>query len=90
MLGLPAQRVSDEIRQMIEGKLHACSWWHLQAPPVDQFTGESAELCFEDWLPSLERTATWNDSSEQEKFLQLDRCLRGKAPGVELTAGGRS
>ena len=52
--------------------------WHLKkgkATPVDLFTDESAELRFKDWLPSLERAATWNNWSEQEKFLKLARHL---------------
>ena len=30
-----------------------------KAPPVDQFTGENAEVQLEDWLPALERVAAW-------------------------------
>lgn len=33
-----------------------------KAPPVDSFSGEKAELHFEDWLPSLERATKWNIS----------------------------
>ena len=50
-----------------------------KAPPVDPFSGETAELRFEDWLPSLERAATWNNWSEEEKLMQLAGYLRGKA-----------
>ena len=50
-----------------------------KAPPVDSFSGESAELRFEDWLPSLERASTWNDWSEQEKLIQLAGHFRVKA-----------
>ena len=32
-----------------------------KAPPVDQFTGDpKGELNFDDWLPTLERAAKWN------------------------------
>ena len=32
-----------------------------KAPPIDSFTGENAEICFDDWIPTLERAATWNN-----------------------------
>ena len=50
-----------------------------KAPPVDLFTGESSDVLWEDWLPTLERTATWNNWTENEKLLQLAGHLRGKA-----------
>ena len=31
---------------------------HGKVPPVDPFTGESEEVLWEDWLPTLERAAT--------------------------------
>ena len=31
-----------------------------KAPPIDSFTGEDPEMRFEDWLPSLDRAAEWN------------------------------
>ena len=50
-----------------------------KAPPVDLFTGESSDVLWEDWLPTLEWTATWNNWTESEKLLQLAGHLRGKA-----------
>ena len=50
-----------------------------KAPPVDSFTGEKQEVRFEDWLPTLERAATWNGWSSDEKLMQLAGHLRGKA-----------
>ena len=50
-----------------------------KAPPVDPFKGSDPELRFEDWLPTLERAATWNGWSEDEKLMQLVGHLRGKA-----------
>lgn len=50
-----------------------------KAPPVDLFTGENSDVLWEDWLPTLERTATWNNWTENEKLLQLAGHLRGKA-----------
>ena len=50
-----------------------------KAPPVDPFKGSDPELRFEDWLLTLERVATWNGWSEDEKLMQLAGHLRGKA-----------
>ena len=50
-----------------------------KAPPVDAYTGSDPELRFEDWLPTLERTAKWNNWSGEEKLMQLAGHLRGKA-----------
>ena len=49
------------------------------APPVDPFSGDRPDLSFEDWLPSLERAATWNGWTNDEMLLQLAGYLRGKA-----------
>ena len=50
-----------------------------KAPPVKAFTGDEATVHWDDWLPTLERAATWNNWSEQEKLIQLAGHLRGKA-----------
>ena len=50
-----------------------------RAPPIDYFTGESPEVLLEDWVPLLERAATWNGWTEEEKLLQLAGYLRGRA-----------
>ena len=50
-----------------------------KAPPVDPFTGESKEVLWQDWLPILERAATWNGWGEEEKLLQVVGYLKGKA-----------
>ena len=50
-----------------------------KAPPVDAFTGESPNVLWEDWIPTLERAAIWNGWSEKEELLQLAGHLRGKA-----------
>ena len=50
-----------------------------KAPPVDPFTGEDPEIRLDDWLPSLERAATWNEWTEEEHLLQLAGHLRGRA-----------
>ena len=50
-----------------------------KAPPVDMFTGEDAEVRFEDWLPSLQRAANWNGWSADEQLIQLAGHLRGRA-----------
>ncbi len=48
-------------------------------PPVYPFSGENPEVRFDDWLPSLQRAATWNGWGEEEKLMQLAGYLRGKA-----------
>ena len=51
-----------------------------KAPPVDPFTGDPrGELNFDDWLPTLERAAKWNQWTEEEQLLQLAGYLRGRA-----------
>jgi len=50
-----------------------------EPPPIDYFTGESPEVLLEDWVPLLERAATWNGWAEEEKLLQLAGYLRGRA-----------
>ena len=53
--------------------------WKGKAPPVDLFTGEGTDVVWEYWLPTLERTATWNNWTENEKLLQLAGHLQNKA-----------
>jgi len=50
-----------------------------KVPPVDAYTGSDPELRFDDWLPTLERAAQWNNWSDDEKLMQLAGHLRGKA-----------
>ena len=50
-----------------------------KAPPVEPFSGESKTQRIEDWLPALERAATWNDWTEEDRLLQLAGHLRGRA-----------
>ena len=50
-----------------------------KAPPVDPFSGESDEVQLDDWLPALERAASWNEWSEEDRLLQLAGHLRKKA-----------
>ena len=50
-----------------------------QAPPVESFAGDSPDLTFEDWLPTLERAAQWNNWNQQEMLLQLAGHLKGRA-----------
>ena len=50
-----------------------------KAPPVDAFDGEKPEITFQDWLPTLQRAATWNGWTEAETLLQLAGHLRGRA-----------
>ena len=50
-----------------------------KAPPIDSFTGEDSEIRFDDWIPTLERAATWNNWTEDETLMQLAGYLRGRA-----------
>ena len=50
----------------------------VKVPPIDPFSGENTEFCFEDWLPSLEHAVTWNGWSDNEKLVLLAGHLRGK------------
>ncbi|XP_065903460.1 coiled-coil domain-containing protein 158-like isoform X2 [Dysidea avara] len=50
-----------------------------KAPPIDTSTGEDAETCFDDWLPTLERAAAWNNWTDSETLMQLAGYLRGRA-----------
>ena len=50
-----------------------------KAPPVEPFTGKGVDTLFEEWLPTFEWMAAWNNWSESEKLLQLAGHLRGKA-----------
>ena len=51
----------------------------VTAPPVDPFSGDCPDLSYKDWLPSLERAATWNEWTNDEMLLQLAGYFRGKA-----------
>ena len=50
-----------------------------KVPLVEAFTGDEATVHCDNWLPTLERAATWNNWSEQEKLIQLAGHLCGKA-----------
>ena len=50
-----------------------------KAPPTDEFTGEDRQITFDDWLPILERAATWNGWTQDELLMQLTGYLRGRA-----------
>ena len=52
---------------------------HDKAPPFAAFTGDEVTIHWEDWLPTLERAATWNNWSDQEKLILLPGHLHGKA-----------
>ena len=50
-----------------------------KAPPVDSFSGDNPDVRFDDWLPTLQRSATWNRWSEEELLMQLAGHMRGRA-----------
>jgi len=39
--------------------------YYRDSPALDCFSGENPEITFEDWLPSLERLARWNEWPEK-------------------------
>ena len=49
------------------------------APPVESFTGESADGSQDDWLPTLTRAAKWNGWNSDDLLLQFAGHLRGHA-----------
>ena len=50
-----------------------------KAPPVNCFTGEKPKLRLDDWLPNLERAASWNGWTDEELLMQFAGHLRGHA-----------
>ena len=50
-----------------------------KAPPIDSYTGESSDVLWEDWLPTFEIAANWNEWTEDEKVIQLAGHLQKKA-----------
>ena len=50
-----------------------------KASPIDSFNGEDSEIRFDDWIPTLERVATWNGWTEDERLIQLAGHLCGRA-----------
>ena len=40
-----------------------------KAPLIESFTGEELSIHWDNWLPTLERAATWNNWSEPEKLI---------------------
>ena len=52
---------------------------HGKPSPIDEFTGEDSRVTLDDWLPILERTATWNGWTQDELLMQLAGYLRGRA-----------
>ena len=55
--------------------IHHCG----KAAPIDEFTTEDKTITFDDWLPILERAATWNGWSKEKSLMQLIGHLRGQA-----------
>ena len=58
---------------------HTCNSRRGKAPPIDAFTAQDIGITFDDWLPTLERAATWNEWTPAESLMQLAGHLRGQA-----------
>jgi len=52
---------------------------HSKDSPINLFTGDSVEFHFDDWIPALERAATWNNWTENKTLSQLASHLQGRA-----------
>ena len=54
---------------------------HSHSVAVVRHTGEDSRVTFDDWLPILERAATWNGWTQDELLMQLAGYvyLRGRA-----------
>ena len=50
-----------------------------KAPPVEMFSGENPGIRLDDWLPSLQRAANWNNWTEEEQLIQFAGHLKGRA-----------
>jgi len=50
-----------------------------KVPPIDAFTAQDIGITFDDWLPTLEQAATWNEWTPAESLMQLVGHLRGQA-----------
>ena len=72
-------RVSESLSLMPRETLPPVRPHRGKAPPVDVFTGENPEILLDDWLPALQRAATWNSWAQQEHLIQLAGYLRGRA-----------
>jgi hypothetical protein len=59
------------------GELHALR--RGKALPIDPFDGETGSIAFEDWLPTLQRAAAWNNWSDDDCLVQLAGHLRKRA-----------
>ena len=42
-----------------------------KATSVDSFTAENKEIRLDDWLPTLDRAATWNGWLEEERLMHI-------------------
>jgi hypothetical protein len=69
----------DEIDRLKFTKFEEYEKRKGKAPPVDSFTGEEPSMQLDDWLPMLQRAASWNGWSEGEQLIQFAGHLRGRA-----------
>ena len=52
---------------------------HSKALPIESYTKEESSIHRDDWLPTLDRAATWNNWSKQEKLIRLAGHLHERA-----------
>ena len=65
------ERVSELPSLMPRETLSPARSCRGKAPLVDVFTGHNPEILLDDWLPVLQRAATWNGWTQQEHLIQL-------------------
>lgn len=51
----------------------------MEAPHLNEFSGEDPACLLEDWLPSLKQASFWNTWSEEELMIQLVGHLQQRA-----------
>ena len=49
-----------------------------KAPPIEMFSGEDSGICLDDWLPSLQHAANWNNWTGEEQLMQFAGYLKGR------------
>ena len=74
---LPAPSVVPSVNPLLNMNPAVCR--RGKAPPIDEFTAQDNRVTLDDWLPILERAATWNGWSPEEMLMQLVGHLRGRA-----------
>ena len=64
--------LKEKLGELETSSLHETDVIHSPVPtrrgkasPIDAFTGDDVETQFDDWLPTLDRAASWNNWSDE-------------------------